>query len=287
MLRLRLFPKRGISLRKLVVQTFRSYFEKGGPTSAAAISYFTLITLFPAFLLLVALVDQFIKVHGISRELAERIIALFPLGTRTFILTNLDTMISASSWGSIITYASIFLWAGMWVFHIVEEALDKAWNVQKKRSFLASMMIHFSMIIISSLCMVGSTALVATLQFLRSRFLPPDLLLGKWFFQLLLFAIAYLLMAALFFLIYKIIPATKVSFFEALSGAIISATIWHVVNYIFVWTIPFFHYENVYGSVWALVVIIVWIYVSSLIMVIGAHFTYHIHRYSEAAPGNP
>lgn len=281
MVRLWLFPQRGIGLRKLVIQTFRSFFEKGGPTTAAAISYFILITLFPAFLLLVAVADKFIKVHGISRELAERIISLFPLGTRNFVLSNLDTMISAPSWESMITYASIFIWAGMWVFHIVEEALDKAWNVEKKRGFAARLFIHFVMIILSSFCFLGSTALVATLQFLRSRLVPPDLMIGKWFFQLLLFAVAYFLMMVLFSLIYKIIPSTRVTFAEALSGGLISAALWHVANYLFVWTIPFFHYESVYGSVWALVVIVVWIYVSSWIMVLGAHLTYHVHRYSE------
>jgi len=280
MVRHRLFPKRGIGLRRLVIQTFRSFFQKGGPTAAAAISYFILITLFPAFLLLVALADKFIKGHGISRELAERIISIFPLGTRGFILTNLDTMISAPSWGSIVTYASIFLWAGLWVFHIVEEAMDKAWNVEKKRSFIRQIYIHFSMILISSFCLVGSTALVATLQFLRSRLLPPDMILGKWFFQMLLFAVAYLLMMVLYTLIYKIIPSTRVSMVEAVSGGIVAAVLWHVVNYVFVLSIPFFHYESVYGSVWALVVIVVWIYVSSWIMVLGAHFTYFVHRYS-------
>ncbi len=277
----RLFPRNGLGFKKLITQTYKSFFKKEGPTTSAAIAYFTLITLFPAFLLLVALTDKFIKGHGISREVAERIIALFPLGTRQFILTNLDTMISSPSWGSIISYASIFLWAGMWVFHIVEDALDKAWNVQKKRSFWARKVVNFAMIFIGSFCLLGATVLIASIQFLRSRLLPSDELLGKWFFQLLLGASAYLLMLVLFSLIYKIIPSTRVSIFEAVSGGMIAAALWHIANSIFVWTIPVFHYENVYGSIWALVVIVIWIYVSCWIMLIGAHLTYHLHRFSE------
>lgn len=279
------FPKRGIGLRILIRQALRSFFEKGGPTTSAAIAYFTLITLFPTFLLFVALGDKFIKIHGMSREVAEQVIAIFPGGTRHFILTNLDTLISAPSWGSIVTYASIFIWVGMWVFHLVEESLDKAWNVEIRHSFWRRKVTNFAMIFIGTICLLGSALLMASIHFLGVRIFSAELTLGRLLFQSVLGLCAFILMAFFFTLVYKIIPNARVLFREALSGGLIASLLWHVANAVFVWTIPYFHYEHVYGSIWALITICIWIYVSCWIMLLGAHLTYHIHRFAGTVNG--
>ncbi len=281
-----LFPK-GVRFRTLLRNTYRSFFEKGGPTTAAALAYFALITLFPAFLLLVALGDQFIKIHGMSREVAEQVLMIFPSETRHFILTNLDTMISAPSVGSVVTYASIFVWAGMWAFHLVEEALDKAWNVEVRKSFWVRKLTNFSMIALTTLCFIGSTALLASIGIVRARLSWGEITFGNILFQALLGLCAYVLMALMFTLFYKVIPNTRVTFSEALSGGLIASLLWQVTNTLFVWTIPYFHYEEIYGSVWALVVIAVWVYVSCWIMLLGAHLSFHLHRSAANGNGKP
>ena len=282
----RLFrPKGRAGFGAVLGAAFRSFFDKGGPTTSAAIAYFALITIFPAFLLLVAITDELIKTHNYSRVVALQVLALFPEGTRKFILQNLETMTSTPSWGAVITYASIFLWAGLWVFHLVEDALDKAWSVEGKRSFWTRRLNNFGMLVLSTLCFLGSTMLMAILYFLRPSFVTADVELTEILFQLLLGLSAYLLTAFLLTLLYKTTPNTEVHFNEAVSGGLIAALIWHLANSVFVWSIPYFHYEYVYGSVWALVVIVVWIYVSCWIVLIGAHLTFHIHRF--AVPKEP
>jgi membrane protein len=285
MLRL-LFPK-GVSFRALLRSTYHSFFEKGGPTTAAALAYFSLITLFPAFLLLVALGDQFIKIHGVSREVAEQVLMIFPAETRHFILTNLDTMISAPSLGSIVTYASIFVWAGMWAFHLVEEAMDKAWNVEVRKSFWVRKLTNLFMIGVTTLSFIGSTTLLAFIGILRARLSWGEMTWGTMLFQAVLGLSAYLLMAMMFTVIYKVLPNTRVYFTEALSGGLIASLLWQIANTIFVWTIPYFHYEEIYGSVWAIIVIAVWVYVSCWIMLIGAHISFHLHRSDSPANGKP
>jgi len=282
----RLFrPKGRVGFGAVVGATFRSFFEKGGPTTSAAIAYFALVTIFPAFLLLVAITDELIKKHNYSRVIALQVLALFPEGTRKFILQNVETMTGTPSWGAVITYASIFFWAGMWVFHMVEDALDKAWNVESKRGFWIGRLTNFGMLAFSTVCFLGSSMLMAILYFLRPSFVSAELELAEVLFQLLLGFSAYLLTALLLTFLYKTIPNTQVYFTEAVSGGLIAALLWQVANGLFVWSIPYFHYEYVYGSVWALVVIVVWVYVSCWIVLIGAHLTYHIHRF--AIPAEP
>lgn len=275
------FSRQRVGLVRILQCTFRDFFEKGGPTTAAAIAYFTLITLFPAFLLLVALGDKFVRIHGMSREVAERIINVFPEGTRLFITTNLDTLIASPSWGSIVTYASIFLWAGLWVFHIIEEGMDKAWNVRTHRHFLRAKLLGLAMMGTSVVNLVGSVVLLAVLHLLRARLGMGESLLGSSLFQALLWFSSFGLTTLQFYLIYKLVPNARVRRSEALTGGLLAGTLWHIANAVFVWTIPYFHYEHVYGSVWALVVIVVWIYTSCWILLIGAYLTNHLHRFAE------
>ncbi|HQO25649.1 MAG TPA: YihY/virulence factor BrkB family protein [Acidobacteriota bacterium] len=285
MLKRLFFPRSESGFLTLVRLSLRSFFTTGGPTTSAAISYFTLISLFPAFLLVVAVGDMLVRTHERSREVVQQAVAIFPATTRHFILDNLDTMIAPPSWESIITYASIFLWAAMWSFHLLEEALDKAWNVEASRSFWTRKLTNLWIILVSTVLFLGSTTLLATIRFLRPRIVDEGWSVGELSFQILLGLSAYLLMALMVTLIYKILPNTPVCFTEALSGGLIATLIWQLANTIFVWTVPLFHYEVVYGSIWAIVVIVVWVYVSCWIILLGAHMTYHIHRFAGPPAG--
>jgi membrane protein len=287
MLRRLFIPRSDAGFFTLVKFAARSFFATGGPTTSAAIAYFALISLFPAFLLVVAVGDMLIRVHERSREMVQQAVAIFPSTTRHFILDNLDTMIAPPSWGSIVTYASIFLWAAMWSFHLLEEALDKAWNVEVRTSFWKRKLTNLSVILVSSVLFLGSTTLLATIRFLRPPIVGEGGSVGELMFQILLGLSAYLLMALMVMLIYKVVPNTRVYFIEALSGGLIATLIWQLANTLFVWTVPLFHYEIVYGSIWAIVVIVVWVYVSCWIILFGAHLTYHIHRFAGPPNGAP
>ena len=263
---------------KALKYTVKSFFKKHLPTNAAATAYFTLITLFPAFLLMVSLGDKFIKIHGVSREIAEKIISVFPPETRGFLITNLDTMISSPNWESMITYASIYLWAGMWVFSILEDALNKAWNVTKKRSFLKSLIVHLFLIVISSLFLISSGATIVGFHVLRLNVLFGDLPYSSHLLQFIFAFSAFIFTTLLFTIIYKVLPDTRVKTSKAFVGGLIASIIWHIGNYIFVLTIPYFHYEQVYGSIWAIVIIVVWIYVSSWIFIFCGQLIYYFQN---------
>ncbi len=263
---------------KSLKYTVKSFFKKHLPTNAAATAYFTLITLFPAFLLMVSLGDKFIKVHGVSREIAEKIISVFPPETQGFLITNLDTMISSPNWESMVTYASIYLWAGMWVFSILEDALNKAWNVEKKRSFLKSLLIHLFLILISSIFLISSGATIVAFHFLRLNVLFRDFPYSNHFLQVIFAISAFVFTTMLFTIIYKVLPDTNVHLSKAFIGGVLASIVWHIGNYIFVLTIPYFHYEQVYGSIWAIVIIVVWIYVSSWIFIFCGQLIYYFQN---------
>ena len=82
---------------------------------------------------------------------------------------------------------------------------------------------------------------------------------------------------ALFVLIYRFMPKAAVTLRDTLPGAFLAGLLWEIAKYIFALSLHYFHYDQVYGSVGAVVAVLTWSYVSSLILLFGAQLTAVFH----------
>ena len=86
-----------------------------------------------------------------------------------------------------------------------------------------------------------------------------------------------------------IMPNAYVSVRNTIPGAVIGGLLWEGAKYGFAWTLSYFNYEQIYGSVGAVVAVLTWGYVSSLVLLFGAQLTGVFHRehieHPIAAPG--
>ena len=62
-----------------------------------------------------------------------------------------------------------------------------------------------------------------------------------------------------------------------LPGAVLAGLLWEIAKYLFALTLSYLHYDEIYGSVGAVVAVLTWSYVSSLIMLFGAQLTAVFH----------
>src|SRR4030095_17260415 len=98
-------------------------------TSAAAMSYFGLMTLFPALLLLLALSNRVTA----GTQMIAHVVQFYP-GAQKFLRETIQSL-SGIGPGVMITCGVIVLWAGSWVFSVVERALNRVWGTPH-RAFL-------------------------------------------------------------------------------------------------------------------------------------------------------
>ena len=82
----------------------------------------------------------------------------------------------------------------------------------------------------------------------------------------------------LFVIVYRFMPQAEVSLFDTLPGAVIGGLLWEASKYIFASSLNYFHYDEIYGPVGAVVAVLTWSYVSSLILLFGAQLTAVFHR---------
>ena len=258
-------------------------------TSAAAMSYFGLMALFPALLLLLAISN---KLAAGSQMLAHAV-DVYP-GSSQFLRNTIEAF-SNLGFGAIVTCIGLVLWAGSWVFAVVERALNRIWGAIS-RTFWHGRALTIGMVGVVGLLLSFSVLLTSALVALREmtgRLSPrqiaryPLLLsVGSAFWQVLFFAGSYLITVALFVFIYRLLPRAAVTWRDTLPGAFLAGLLWEVAKYIFAWSLNYFHYDQIYGSVGAVVAVLTWSYVSSLILLFGAQLTAVFHREHPSHVGN-
>jgi membrane protein len=250
-------------------------------TSAAAMSYFGLMALFPALLLMLAIGNRITA----ATELLTHAVEVYP-GSGKFLRETIKSMSSVGT-GAIITCFIVTLWAGSWVFAVIERALNRIWGTTS-RTFWHGRALTIGMIGIVGVLLALSVLLasvVLRLRDLAGRLSPRQvaqyplmLSAGSVFWQGVFAVASFLITVTLFVIVYRFMPKAEVTLRDTLPGAIIGGLLWEVAKYVFAWTLNYLHYDQIYGSVGAVVAVLTWSYVSSLILLFGAQLSAVFHR---------
>ncbi len=260
--------------------TLHQFHENDLFTSAAAMSYFGLMALFPALLILLAISNKL----AAGSQMLTHAVDVYP-GSSRFLRDTIEAF-SNLGVGAIVTCVIIVFWAGSWVFAVVERALNRIWG-SISRTFLHGRALTIGMVgvvgLILALSVLVTSALVA-LREMAGRFSPRQIeryallsSVGSAFWQVVFAAGSYLITVALFVFIYKFMPRAQVSLRDTLPGAFLAGLLWELAKYIFASSLQYFHYDQIYGSVGAVVAVLTWSYVSSLILLFGAQLTKVFH----------
>jgi membrane protein len=270
----------------ILSHTFHQFHENDLFTPAAAMSYFGLLTLFPALILFLALGNRL----AAGSEMLRQIVEVYP-GSAEFLRSNVRSLAVVST-SAIVSCFVVVLWAGSWVFAVVERALNRLWGTQP-RAFLHGRALTLGMIGLVGCVLLVSVFLTSVLLGLeqlaeqlpirivsRSRWL---VLVGSGIWQTVYLLSSTLVTVAVFALVYRLVPNGRVTLRDTLPSAVVAGLLWETSKYVFAWSLQYFHYDQIYGSVGAVVAVLTWSYVSSLILMFGAQLSVVLHQEHHAA----
>ena len=259
-------------------------------TSSAAMSYFGLMALFPALLLMLAISNKL----AAGSQLLTHAVDVYP-GSSRFLRDTIEAF-SDIGVGAVVTCTILVFWAGSWVFAVIERAVNRIWGATS-RTFLHGRALTIGMVALVGLLLASSvlvTSVLVALREMASRFSPRQIerytllaSVGSAFWQVLFATVSYLITVVLFVLVYRFMPKANVTLRDTLPGAFLAGLLWEIAKYIFALSLHYFHYDQVYGSVGAVVAVLTWSYVSSLILLFGAQLTAVFHYEHPSAPEIP
>jgi len=264
----------------MLAHSLHQFHENDLFTSAAAMSYFGLMALFPTLLLLLAISNKI----AAGSQMLSHAVDVYP-GSGKFLRDTIGSF-TQIGFGAIVTCVVLVFWAGSWVFAVIERALNRIWGASS-RTFWHGRAVTVGMIGAVGLLLSFSVMVTSAMVVLRdiaNRLSPrqveryPLLLsVGSAFWQVLFAVLSYLITVALFVVVYRFMPKAEVTLRDTLPGAFLGGLLWELAKYIFAGSLTYLHYDQIYGSVGAVVAVLTWSYVSSLILLFGAQLTATFH----------
>jgi membrane protein len=255
-------------------------------TYAASIAYYALLSLFPFFLLAFALLGRSTADVDNRNEVLTFVLRYFP-AQFDFITTQLDAFRGESvSIGVAGTIALI--WGALGVFGAISTAVNYAWGVEKQRSFWKHKLLSFVMLLFAGLILLIALLLISATQVVGASWFAEVLQVFPWLGVLRGFAVRHattLLFIAVVGLIFYFVPNAKVRFRDVWIGALITGLLWKGALEGFSWYMrDMTRFTRVNGSIAAVVVFLVWVYIQAVILLYGVEFTAAYARLRRGRP---
>jgi membrane protein len=250
-------------------------FQHDAFATAKASAYSSILTFFPALLILGSLLSSFHRGDAYIREISYALGRILPAGANT----ALGYLRGATKHpaGLLTTTSAFTLWTASGVMISWMDGFRRCYQLPKTWGLAKERLIAFSLVVLAGIPMTFATLLVVSGSQIETRIL---LMIGKEFspYVLLMWGairwlIATLTSIAVLALIYhNAVPRTQ-PWHSVIPGATLSTAIWFAATASFGWYLA--HYSDyglLYGSLGVAIALLVWMYMVSLVVLIGAEF---------------
>jgi membrane protein len=255
-------------------------------THAASIAYYALLSLFPFLLLVISLLGSVTADESDRQAVLGFVFRYFPTQL-DFVTNQLDAFRAARLQLGVGGLLAL-VWGSLGVFGAVTSAVNEAWGVEKQRSFLKHRLVSFMMLVAAGGVMMIALMIVSLVEVAeRSRFgaivasIRQLHILEVVGFQY----VGTLLVIVAVGLVFYFIPNAKTRFRDVWVGAILTGALWRFAFDGFSWYLGRnMGMRMIHGSVAAILGFLLWIYVSSIILMYGVEFTASYARMRRRRP---
>ena len=271
---------RRIFVVELAVRTAKELSEDDVSHMAAGVAYYALFSIFPLLLGLIAVMGFFLEPDQVEARVQDMTSGFLP-GSEQLVADNISAVIGFRGALGVFSLLGL-LWSGSAMFGALNRAINRAWDIHtdrpiyinKPRQLLMAMSVG-ALFTIS----LSSAAVVRTSEDLERLDIPVLSLFAHTAGQIALQVISLSLMIVIFLMIYKFMPNTKTYWKYVWPGAITGALLFELAKNLFiVYLGRWASYQNVYGSIAPVIVLLLWAYVSSLILLLGAEISSEYER---------
>ncbi len=270
---------------RLLKGTFAEWKEDNVPVLAAALAYYTVFSLAPLLIIAIAIAGAVFGEEAARGELVRQIQGLVGKEGAEAVQAMIENADKPNSGGAIATIIGVILLmlGASGVFGQLQSALNTIWEVKPKpgqgiRSFLVSRFLSFAMVLVIGFLLLVSLVLSSVLAAVSYFFntLAPGLpMLG----QVINFLISFGVITVLFAAIYKFLPDVEIPWKNLWIGAAVTAVLFNIGKLAIGLYLGNSSVGSAYGAAGSLVVVLIWVFYSAQILLIGAEFTQVYSKY--------
>ena len=260
-------------------RTIREMSDDDATHMAAGVAYYAVFSLFPLLIGLIAIFNLLPASETRQEQLTEFVAGYLP-GSEDLLDRNVRI-------GGALGIIAIFglLWSGSAIFGAAAKVVNRAWDVHKDRPIYINKPRQMAMALavgLMFLTSLGASAFVRIAgEYAKADLPAPDFLVdvgGRFMLQ----AFAAALTLATFLMMYKLLPNTKTYWQYVWPGALVATVLFEFCKASFLLYLERFGgFKDVYGSGGDILVLLLWVYVSSLILILGAELSSEYGRLKE------
>jgi len=260
---------------RLVRLAFWRAFQHDAFATAKASAYSSILTFFPLLLVVGSVLAASHRTEAYLREISYAVGRILPAGSATALAYLKGT--SRRTVGALISASLITLWTASGVMISWMEGFRRSYQLPKKWGLLKERMIAFSLVILAGIPMSFATVLVAFGSRIEARILFYSNHEFGFFILLMWTAIRWLIatmtsIAVIALIYHNAVPRTQ-PWHSVLPGATLATAMWFLATALFGWYLQrYADYSIIYGSLGVGIALLVWMYMVSLVVLVGAEF---------------
>jgi membrane protein len=266
---------------ELLERTFKETVEDNCLGLAAQLAYYFFLSVFPALLVVVALTSVF------PQHLLEQILAWFGSFTPPDVLQIVSTqihLITTSGHTGLLTFGVLgALWSSSSAMTATIDTLNRAYGIHEARSWWKVQLLAIVLTIIMSIfVLVGFTLVVAGPEIAENIAVRHGLgLVFEWSWKILQWPVIFLLISQGFAVVYYLAPDAEQRWPWILPGAHLATALWLLLSLGFRFYVTHFgEYNKMYGAIGGVIVMLLWFYLSGLVLLFGAELNSEIEHAS-------
>ena len=279
----------GLSPLQLVKRVYHEIFDDEVLTRSAALAYYFVSALFPMIFFLMAMLGLFAQSHDLQSSLLNYTARFMPEDAYKLVQKTLQEIANSSTGLKLAFGLALALWSGAGGVVSVMDALNRCYHVKDSRPFWKQRLISLGMTVaIAALTIVALTIVLYggdIADFVGSHVGLSNVTVIAW--HIVQWPIALFFVVLSFALLYFWGPDTKQQWQWITPGAVVGVLTWIGASLLFRVYLHFFNsYSKTYGSLGAVIVLLLWLYISGLAILVGGEINSEIEN-AAAKRGHP
>lgn len=271
---------------QLIKETFAKWYGDNPAQRGAAIAFYAIFAIAPLLVIAVALAGSLFGLQATENQIVEALQDIVGLEIAAAIQATIKSASHPAS-GMLPTAIGLLtlLIGALGVVGELQSTLNTIWHAKPKpgnrllswlkgQLFLLVMVFGLGFFLLLSLvASMASTIMSKSV----SRFIRDSASLWHWVDLLVSVGLLTFLVA----MIYKVVPAVRIAWRDAWVGAAVTSVLFTVGKWLIGWYLIHSSVTSAYGAAGSLIVILLWVYYSAQVCLIGAEFTWvYAHHYS-------
>jgi membrane protein len=246
---------------------------------SGSLAYATMFSLAPFFVVLLAILTFVLGNDAVEGHLFGYLQNYMGADAAS----QIQSLVSSASLSGKSTMAAVIggatlLFGATTVFAEIQDSINIIWGIKPKPKkgwikVILNRLLSFSLIISIGFLMIVSLGVNTLVDALSDRLMNiyPDV--GVVFFYILNVLLTFIIITVLFAVIFKILPDARIKLKDVMSGAVATAVLFLIGRFLISFYISKSNYSSTYGPAAAIIILMAWVYYSSLILYFGAEFT--------------